>query len=220
MNEDIVRETVFIPRGWRWEPSTIYQLRSHHPGWDSLRAILDEGSIYQLVGDESRVEDGIAAIGKLHPEAILFGADLPDVSAVELTTELRAVSPASKLVVVGEEPEDELLVQLGEMGVDAVLPWRRVTPLGVFCCLMPVLQNGWRVGTTGAVPGLWSGPVQGSKIMRWSLAWDCSTWPHSAATMAATGQKPGRILAVLSLSDDSHESSVEVCPMVHQIPRR
>jgi DNA-binding NarL/FixJ family response regulator len=183
MHEDIGRETVFVPRGWRWEPFTIYQLRSHHAGWEGLRAILEEGSVYQLIGDESGSEEGIAAVSKLHPEAILFGDDCLDLPARDLAATLREMSPASKLVVLAEERETEFVVLLGELGVDAVLPWRRATPLGVFCCLMPVLQDGWKVTTAGAVPEPVSepgrdGPMRGGEIVRGELAEEGRTIPE------------------------------------------
>jgi DNA-binding NarL/FixJ family response regulator len=183
MDRDVMRETVYIPRGWRWEPFTIYQLRSQHAGWDSLRAILEEGSIYQLVGATSRAEEGIAAVSTLHPEGILFGDEWPDRSACGLSAELREVSPASKLVVLVEEQETVFVGTPGELGVDGVLPWRRATPLGVFCCLMPVLQDGWKVGTAGAVsepvsqPGH-ERPMRGGEIVGGALAEEGRTVPE------------------------------------------
>jgi DNA-binding NarL/FixJ family response regulator len=111
-----------------------------HEGWETLRAILREGPLYQVVAEVMSGADGLAASVRLHPEAVLFCEDLPDISAVYFAREVRRLSPASALVLVGREPDRAVLVGLVEAELDAILPWRQVTPLGVFCRLMPVLQ--------------------------------------------------------------------------------
>lgn len=115
-------------------------VRSIHDGWDVLRAIVEEGPFYRLVGDTSSGASAVAIAGRVYPEAVLFPVRLSDMSAAYLAAQLRHVSPAAALVVVGHGRDDSALADLAEAGADAILPWRQVTPLGVVCWLMPILQ--------------------------------------------------------------------------------
>jgi DNA-binding NarL/FixJ family response regulator len=150
--------TLFWPEGWRWKPFSIFLIRSERAGWRGLRDILEEGPIYHLAGEARNAETAVQRVCEMRPEAILLPDDLKDAPAVDLAVCLREACPGSKLVVVGEEPDHDLLVGLGQARVDAYLSWTHTTELGVFCCLMAVLQAGLKVGTERAAQELVAAP--------------------------------------------------------------
>jgi len=110
--------------------------------------------VYDFVGEARRVDTAIERASELRSEAILLPDDMRDAPTVAIATRLREADPGGKMVVVGEEPHHDFLVGLAQAGVDAYLPWRNATELGVFYCLMAVLQAGLKVGTERALEEL------------------------------------------------------------------
>src|SRR5947199_1347916 len=92
--------------------STILLISSQHPNWVDLRLSLEAWPHGQVVGDVQQAAEAIALASTLQPRVILVDADAPDRPLVSLVGDLRAASPASRIMVIGEREtldHDELL---------------------------------------------------------------------------------------------------------------
>jgi len=80
--------------------TTIALVHSAQPPWDALRVALAAQPDVQIVGDIGPTQP-LGALAGRHPTVMLVDADLPDRPTVTLVRDLRALSPAGKVIVLG-----------------------------------------------------------------------------------------------------------------------
>jgi DNA-binding NarL/FixJ family response regulator len=105
--------------------STILLISSQHPNWVDLRLSLEAWPHGQVVGDVQQVAEGIELASTLQPRVILVDADAPDRPLVPLVGDLRAASPASRIMVLGarETLDHDVLMALWHRGLVGYLVW-------------------------------------------------------------------------------------------------
>jgi DNA-binding NarL/FixJ family response regulator len=105
--------------------STILLISSQHPAWVDLRRSLEGWPHGQVVGDVQRAAEAIALASTLEPRVILVDADAPDRPLVSLVGDLRAASPASRIMVLGarETLDHDVLMVLWHRGLAGYLVW-------------------------------------------------------------------------------------------------
>ena len=105
--------------------STILLISSQHPNWEDLRLSLEAWPHGQVVGDVQQAAEAIALASTLQPRVILVDADAPDRPLGSLVGDLRAASPASRIMVLGarETLDHDVLTALWHRGVAGYLVW-------------------------------------------------------------------------------------------------
>jgi DNA-binding NarL/FixJ family response regulator len=105
--------------------STILLISSQHPNWVDLRLSLQAWRHGQVVGDVQQAAEAIALASALQPRVILVDADAPDRPLVSLVGDLRAASPASRIMVLGarETLDHDVLMALWPRGLAGYLVW-------------------------------------------------------------------------------------------------
>jgi len=81
-----------------------------HEGWRrQVRRLLQERSGFQVVGE---VSDGLEAVekaGLLKPDVIVLDIGLPELNGIEVTRQVRQLSPSSKVVILSQENSPEII---------------------------------------------------------------------------------------------------------------
>ena len=144
-------EAVPVDRGG--ECVRVFVLRSGGLGWVGLRATLENQAGVTLVGESDEVGEALRAIAEQKPDVIFLAGDLEGMPALGLAERVRSVTPESKLIMLADILDQETLLVLGRVPVDAFLTWARVTSSSIRCTLAAVLE-GLRVGTPDAVTEL------------------------------------------------------------------
>jgi DNA-binding NarL/FixJ family response regulator len=105
--------------------TTILLISSQHPNWVELRLGLEAWPRGQVVGDVQQAAEAIALASTLQPRVILVDADAPDRPLVPLVGDLRAASPASRIMVLGarETLDHDVLMALWHRGLAGYLAW-------------------------------------------------------------------------------------------------
>src|ERR671935_969851 len=105
--------------------STILLISSQRPNWVDLRLSLEAWPHGQVVGDVQGAAEAIALASTLQPRVILVDADAPDRPLVSLVGDLRAASPASRIMVLGarETLDPDVLMALWPRGLAGYLVW-------------------------------------------------------------------------------------------------
>src|SRR5919201_639788 len=81
--------------------STMLLISSQHPNWVDLRRSLEGWPHGQVVGDVQQAAEAVAVASTLQPRVILVDADAPGRPLVPLVGDLRAASPASRIMALG-----------------------------------------------------------------------------------------------------------------------
>ncbi len=99
------------------QPATALLVSSTDLDWVGLRAILANWPEVHVIDDVQRREYALAIAAREHPDLILVVSDLVGIQLVPLVRELRAASPRSGVVVLGQSLDAEDRSQLDVLGV-------------------------------------------------------------------------------------------------------
>ncbi len=107
--------------------TTLALVRSAHTQWDTLRAELATQADVRIVGD-IRPTQPLCALAGRHPVVILATADLAARPPVPLVRDLRALSPESKIILLGDTAmlDGTALITLHDQGIRGYLVWEEV----------------------------------------------------------------------------------------------
>jgi len=130
--------------------TTILLISSPHLNWERLRALLDKQRHAQVVGEGHRHDEAVCVAAAEQPDVIIAGSDIPGTPIIPLVQELRAASPASRIVVVGKLLDAMCHIQLTDLGVRGFLLWKDVTEETLWH-LLEIVQHDVCVESTAAV---------------------------------------------------------------------
>jgi len=108
-------------------PTTILLISSPHVNWIGLRTMLGKFRHMEVIGEVHRRDESVQSATAEQPDVIFVGSNLPGLPIVPLVQELREISPASRVVVVGEPLDSTDRAYLAGLGVCGVLLWKDVT---------------------------------------------------------------------------------------------
>src|SRR5919201_3964782 len=105
--------------------STMLLISSQHPNWVDLRRSLEGWPHGQVVGDVQQAAEAVAVASTLQPRVILVDADAPGRPLVPLVGDLRAASPASRIMALGarETLDHDGLMTLWPRSLVGYLVW-------------------------------------------------------------------------------------------------
>ncbi len=106
---------------------TLVLVRSAHRQWDTLRVALTSQPDVQIVGNIGPTQPLCALAGR-HPMVMLVTADLTARPPVPLVRDLHALSPESKIILLGATAtlDGAALITLHDLGVRGYLVWEEV----------------------------------------------------------------------------------------------
>jgi len=122
--------------------TTIALVHSAQPPWDALRVALAAQPDVQIVGDIGPTQP-LGALAGRHPTVMLVDADLPDRPTVTLVRDLRALSPAGKVIVLGATAtlDGAALITLHDQGLRGYLVWEELRPETVQRALVLIVED-------------------------------------------------------------------------------
>ncbi len=121
---------------------TLVLVRSAHRQWDALRDTLAPLSAVQIVGDIDPTQS-LSVLAGRHPTVMLVTADLVDRPPVPLVRDLRALSPDSKIILLGATAalDGAALIMLQDQGIKGYLVWEELRPKTVRRVLALVVED-------------------------------------------------------------------------------
>jgi DNA-binding NarL/FixJ family response regulator len=90
-------------------------ISSEHFNWVGLRTTVEEWPEVQIVADVQQYDPAMQVASRERPDFIFIASDLLNVPIVPLVRDLRTVSPASQIIVIGKLLEAEAHKQLTDM---------------------------------------------------------------------------------------------------------
>jgi DNA-binding NarL/FixJ family response regulator len=142
--------------------STILLISSQRPTWVDLRLSLEAWPHGQVVGDVQQAAEAIARASTLQPRVILVDANAPDRPLVTLVGNLRAASPASRIMVLGarETLDHDVLMALWPRGLAGYLVWEGLRAETLLRAMAMVMDADVLVGSRAVWEALPVAPEQ------------------------------------------------------------
>jgi len=133
----------------RMQPiTTLALVHSAQPPWDALRSELAAQPDLKIVGDMGPTQP-LGDLAGRHPTVMLVTADLGDRPPVPLVRALRALSPDSKIILLGATAtlDGVALITLHDLGIRGYLVWEDMRPETVRRALLLVVEDDVLVGS-------------------------------------------------------------------------
>lgn len=88
---------------------------------DGLRGFLENEAEYTVVGEANSGSEAIELAKILNPDVILMDIEMPNISGIQASEEIKRNHPEIKIVIVSMHQEKELIKKLMERGVNGYL---------------------------------------------------------------------------------------------------
>ncbi len=95
---------------------TILIVDDHPLVREGLESILKPATKYEVVGQAGTARDGIRMIKDLKPDLVLLDLGLPDKSGLELSREIRNLSPSTRILIVSMHSKVDYIVKAFQAG--------------------------------------------------------------------------------------------------------
>jgi len=95
---------------------TILIVDDHPLIREGLKSIIDTVTVYEVVGQAGKARDAIQMIAKLKPDLVLLDLGLPDKSGIELSREIRNISPSTAILIISMHSNVDYIVKAFEAG--------------------------------------------------------------------------------------------------------
>ncbi len=95
---------------------TILIVDDHPLIREGLESILKPATKYEVVGQAGTARDGIRMIKDLKPDLVLLDLGLPDKSGLELSREIRNLSPSTRILIVSMHSKVDYIVKAFQAG--------------------------------------------------------------------------------------------------------
>ncbi len=95
---------------------TIVIVDDHPLVREGLNAILKPAAEYEVVGQAGNGRDAIRMVKTLKPDLVLLDLGLPDKSGIELSGEIRSLSPHTRILIVSMHSKVDYIVRAFQAG--------------------------------------------------------------------------------------------------------
>jgi DNA-binding NarL/FixJ family response regulator len=95
---------------------TILIVDDHPLVREGLKSILKPAAEYEVVGQAGNARDGIQMVKNLKPDLVLLDLSLPDKSGLELSSEIRSISPPTRILIVSMHSNVDYIVKAFQVG--------------------------------------------------------------------------------------------------------
>jgi DNA-binding NarL/FixJ family response regulator len=122
--------------------------------WEGLLVMVRRVPGIELLSAATEPDEAIAHVTEVRPDGILLGTDDEGTAVLELVRGLRHASPESRLVVFGEQPNEEMETQLQRLDAWTYVLWEDLSQEAVTCTLATVLIAGLQVVSRRALEAI------------------------------------------------------------------
>ena len=95
---------------------TILIVDDHPLVREGLKSILKPATEYEVVGQAGNARDAIQMVKRLKPDLVLLDLGLPDKSGLELSREIRSISPPTRILIVSMHSKVDYIVKAFQAG--------------------------------------------------------------------------------------------------------
>jgi two-component system response regulator NreC len=88
---------------------------------DGLRGFIENNGTYQVVGEANTGTDAVKLAGVLNPDVILMDIEMPEMSGIQASEEIKRNFPHIKIIIVSMHNEKQLIKKLIDQGADGYL---------------------------------------------------------------------------------------------------
>ena len=100
---------------------TVLLAEDHSIVREGLRALLDLGGEFEVVGEASTGREAVALVGKLRPDVVVMDIAMPELNGFEATRQILLASPGTKVLVLSAHSDDEYVAKMAEIGAAGYL---------------------------------------------------------------------------------------------------
>ena len=98
------------------QKKTILIIDDHTLFREGLRAIIERGPAYEVVGEAGNSREGLQLVEKYKPDLVLVDISLPDRSGIELTRDIIKLSSKSRIIIVSMHSKTDYIVKAFQAG--------------------------------------------------------------------------------------------------------
>ena len=95
---------------------TILIVDDHPLVREGLKSILKPAAGYEVVGQAANARDAIPMVQSHRPDLVLLDLSLPDKSGLELSCEIRNISPSTRIMIVSMHSKVDYIVKAFQSG--------------------------------------------------------------------------------------------------------
>ncbi len=95
---------------------TILIVDDHPLVREGLNSILKPAAGYEVVGQAANARDAISMVKSHGPDLVLLDLSLPDKSGLDLSSEIRAISPSTRIMIVSMHSKVDYIVKAFQAG--------------------------------------------------------------------------------------------------------
>lgn len=102
-------------------PVRVFLVDDHKVVRIGLRTLLLDSPMVRVIGEAGTLREALAGCAQLKPDVVLMDIRLPDGTGVDGTRRIKALSPASRVLILTSYADDETIRRAIEAGADGYL---------------------------------------------------------------------------------------------------
>jgi DNA-binding NarL/FixJ family response regulator len=108
---------------------------------DGIRAILERGSEFRVVGEAESGVDAVRLCKKTHPALVIMDISLPGMNGIEATTEILRYSPQSRVLIISVDDNENAVLEAIRSGASGFV-LKRASSGDLLDALRNIAQGG------------------------------------------------------------------------------
>lgn len=96
--------------------STILIVDDHPLIREGLKSIMKAAAGYEVIGQAGNADEALRLVNSCKPDLVLLDLGLPDKSGLELSREIRTVSPSTRIMIVSMHSKVDYIVKAFQSG--------------------------------------------------------------------------------------------------------
>ena len=167
-----------------------------------LRAMLSSNPDYEIIGEAEDGREAIRGVENNEPDLIILDLSMPRMNGLEAITEIKKISPKTKILVLTIHKTDEYILPVLKAGADGYM-LKYDTQVELMTAIESVLQ-GKRYLSPGVSQQVVEGYLQGNITIKSDSSWDTLTKrEREVLKLIAEGHKNREIADYLCISENT-----------------
>ena len=167
-----------------------------------LRAMLSSNPDYEIIGEAEDGREAIRGVENNEPDLIILDLSMPRMNGLEAITEIKKISPETKILVLTIHKTDEYILPVLKAGADGYM-LKYDTQVELMTAIESVLQ-GKRYLSPGVSQQVVEGYLAGNITIKSDSSWDTLTKrEREVLKLIAEGHKNREIADYLCISENT-----------------